>query len=857
MSDSYDRIHPDHEHTTPPGIQDGHELRNLSEHSLLSRSVSPEEAPSWGYLDDETPRDYSLHYGDHVDIPRGSSMVNDDGDDVQSRRLPPKAGSTSLRRLTWREKIDCITTVSLIAGTLLALAALSVLFFLWFGHSGNWYWRAVMVGGWLSTAVTICGGVIQQVLNLQLGVAVAMLASLALESRDVLLNDLASVSIIRATAAATSVFTMLWHFFRRLWTARQAERRWTGILLLLLLTLLLWALNQFLLVILVSDVALRPTIGDTTRASVPYSLHYALPGTENVSDSQVYASNVLTSRAIPNRGAWFTKPSAFTAFAEYSEPPFVADGVSDTGRTLRAFLPMRTADLRDNLKYYRGNATVLDARVTCQVPTLDKPSIAVSGLGGGYFQFNGTVAASRETPRLGNRTLQSDSGTADWVFDRPMGFSCRGVITDTDTYWRISICQLYEGGSRAEGGTSKTISGGLVSEFKNLTDFMSVADDAKSGTGVADLDSTTYGTAYLILNSTLGSQYDWEAGLGLSYYYDDDTTTTGYYPVAYQERGEWLDLIYSRSNVILSATLCYAAFDFADMPVEISSNTNRTETSFDPVYDPHTSTYTFAALRQAMGQNRSDTLADRGQLQLASRPDGSWLTTPGENTGPLSTSANDPQSSELYLRSLADLGLASKMDMSDGNIGNISGIMLPGAECPAASSSSSSSYAAAAAAAGDCVVPEAMHAWLLQETLLTGGPVSFALQSAMTLLAGMTYYDQMGQFDKVTPADTTLFRVASVPVSHRGLAIVTAALLVHLATMAVILVLFLRRTSFSRLGACWSALAQVGTGDVAGHLRYATLLSDGQVEEELRRKAVGHEKVRLDFVGEDIVFTHG
>lgn len=317
-------------------------------------------------------------------------------------------------------------------------------------------------------------------------------------------------------------------------------------------------------------------------------------------------------------------------------------------------------------------------------------------------------------------------------------------------------------------------------------------------------------------------------------------------PVSHQERGEWLDLIYySKANtiLILSATLCYAAFDFADMPVEITSTTNRSETSFDPVYDPTTSTYTFAALRQAMGQNKSIPLSARGQLQLSPKTD--WVTTPAENSRPMSN--NIVYFSEIYLRSLADVGWASKTDISSGNIGNISGIMVPGTVCPDASP-----------ADADCVVPEIMHAWLFQEVLRAGGPVSFALQTAITILSGMTYYDQMGQFDKTTSARMTMFQVASVPVAHRGLAVLAAALLVHSGVLAVVLVLFLRRTSFSRLGACWSALAQVGVGDgVAEHLRYTTLLGDGQVEREMRRRGVGHEKVRLGTVGEDVVFIHG
>lgn len=325
---------------------------------------------------------------------------------------------------------------------------------------------------------------------------------------------------------------------------------------------------------------------------------------------------------------------------------------------------------------------------------------------------------------------------------------CRGDISDTDTEWRISICQLYEGGVRVDTDEGGTYSGGLVSEFWNFTNFMSMSLTAESYSA----DTTTYGTAYLILNSTLGSQYNWSTSP-----WTTGGNTTGHSPVAYQERGEWLGLVYSKSNVVLSVSLCYAAFDFADMSVDISSNTNRTETSFDPVYDTNTSMYTFTALREAMGQNQTASLSDRRQLQLAGKS--SWLTNPGENSAvnvsstSLQPSTGTSFSSELYLRSLADMGVSSKLVFALGNIGNISAIIVPGATCPEAPLEDV-----------DCVVPDIMHIWLIQEILRTGGSIAFALQTMITLLSSNIYYDQMGQFDKVTEANTTMYQVASVPV---------------------------------------------------------------------------------------------
>lgn len=46
---------------------------------------------------------------------------------------------------------------------------------------------------------------------------------------------------------------------------------------------------------------------------------------------------------------------------------------------------------------------------------------------------------------------------------------------------------------------------------------------------------------------------------------------------------------------------------------------------------------------------------------------------------------------------------------------------------------------------------------LVQEILKTNGSIAFALQTMITLLTSMAYYDQMGQFDKWTQAELTSF----------------------------------------------------------------------------------------------------
>jgi hypothetical protein len=73
-------------------------------------------------------------------------------------------------------------------------------------------------------------------------------------------------------------------------------------------------------------------------------------------------------------------------------------------------------------------------------------------------------------------------------------------------------------------------------------------------------DSYTPGNAYIVLNVTAGSDTFWKSFTNVRY----DVVKQ---PMAYKERGEWLDLSFGNGQGVLSATLCYSAFDIADLPI--------------------------------------------------------------------------------------------------------------------------------------------------------------------------------------------------------------------------------------------------------------------------------------------------
>lgn len=487
----------------------------------------------------------------------------------------------SRKPYSWKEKLGTFAIVGLIAGSVLLCASFGTLAFMWFGSPAIPAWKEITARNWLSKAISICIGVIQQVMMLQLGIVTATLASLTLESKDVMIGDVASVSVMRATAASTGAFVMVWQYISR---GSYRNTRHSSNIFLILSAALLWCLSQFLLLIILTDVSLRSTAGLTSPASLPFSLHY------NVTDD----GHSHTQFKYPSVGAWNRKIPNYASFAEYSEPPYEAEGVSDTGVTLRAFLPFSTAQSRENLESYKGKSTVLDARVTCQVPQIKNATFDWDS------RFRGAIAATRNTPRLANVSLGKGST------GRGMGvhFDCSiNWIYDASTHpeWPVKLCQLWQAGITLD---SMSGFGGLYSEFQNPS-LMGGTDHQ--------------GSAYLFLNVTLGIDEEHWGTVSLP--------AVGGLAVAEasRERGEWLDLIYSNGSVIISASICYAAFDFAEVDVSISSQSNRTESRLEPVFDRGTSSYTFQGLRYAMGQDRSLPIDRRGILDLAKE---TWQKVP-------------------------------------------------------------------------------------------------------------------------------------------------------------------------------------------------------------------------------------
>ena len=697
-----------------------------------------------------------------------------------------------IARPPWVKRLGKMAIAILILGTTVILGAVSFTGFLWFASYNNRTWHAIIVRDWLTESVTILAEAIKQAVNFQIGIGGAMLAALALERGEVLLQNAASLTMMRNGLGSGKLLSLS---KKQLRNRKAMKGSSFTIPCFIILETKILAFIQAITIILTSDVGLQPIPGYSKSSETAFGFTYITPNNTNIPQSRVLSRGT----------SWSRKASLYPTFAEYSEPPFIEDGVSDTGLTLRAFLPYSSAQDREDTYEYNGRTTVLDSRVTCQLPNLEGETVQADGDGSLYF--TGSVRATRATPRLGNVTISlipwANASGYDSVYNASYPFFCiapsdnEGNFTDQ---WRTTLCQLGECSSE-----TFSVAGGLISEFKsNLT--LPAPNDSL---GLSE-SSTSYGTAYLMVNVTKGTSSIWRAVTEAS------SSGSGVKPPQYSTSGEWLDLIYSNGALVLSVTLCYSSFDTADLPVKISSTANRTETT--PIFDFDSSTYTFNALREQYGQY-GNTLSpeQRGVLRLDKQD---WVANQSE-TPPV----------EPYMRDFTNLGGPK----GEGNDPNYTCLLWEGST-PGVASNINFQW----------LDPDLMHTWLFQEIVQSGGSIAFALQSLITLLSSMAYYDQLGQFDNRALISQTQFVTANTPQRYRGFVAVATVLLVHLMLLGIIVTMFLNGTHYSMLGNSWQSVSQAVTSETEAYLAIASMKVDDEVKSKMKDDGVQSLRIGID-----------
>jgi hypothetical protein len=232
--------------------------------------------------------------------------------------------------------------------TILILAILAITF-LWFGRDTNPYWQEIVREDRTAQVVTVSALAIRLAVTIHAGLAVAMLACISVEWRDgVLLRQLPAISVIQYSHLGP-IFSLL-----DFWGNRNFP-----VFIMVACLACTSLISQFTSTVLLSDVRSGSVIGHPTEHNVPFGI--AL-------DDYI---NVFSRLMLLNPSYFESSQPDFSMFAEWSEDPkSQSQHILDTGRTIRALLPVTDKEQRTSLLKYDGPASLFDARVVCMRPNL-------------------------------------------------------------------------------------------------------------------------------------------------------------------------------------------------------------------------------------------------------------------------------------------------------------------------------------------------------------------------------------------------------------------------------------------------------------------------------------------------------
>ncbi|TXB97465.1 hypothetical protein FocTR4_00011038 [Fusarium oxysporum f. sp. cubense] len=597
--------------------------------------------------------------------PTPTMPLNQEGppnsDNVHNLMFPPAYDTTRMRHVS---RFDKNAIFAMAGGLLIILICVAFLCFLWFGNEDNSVWRHIVITNWVSRSITITSLILRWSVTAQAVVMTSMIAALLLQMSQTPLTQAAAVSL--AVCSNRGPHELIFRLPHSL-----GSRSWLFWLVVLLMTCIT-TLLQFTSTALLSDVG-SGIIIDSQSLKISYGINSSFGGSLAASGGYIAA-----------------RPLSYPAFAEYTEPASPRDGITDTGLSMRAFLPIDPRSSREALVSYNGMATVMDTRVACMRPTFANVTVQSYGI---YRWIAGSVWTKLKVPRM-NTTLGMDGDV------QPSHFNCSYSLDqgDPDSSLRISFCNVY---------------------------FMDENDDRDTGI-ISDMEpippepytASSPGGMYLIINTT-GAHTDWNevnnAGRNLRI------------ETVVQDKSEWTTLESDVKGLSFVMTLC--SFDPVVQDMNITAT--RTKGGAEPMarWLNSTSTYdTEAILAQLGGTKDHLSYDDRGIFKLAKKE--SWLTPPSViDRGTYWESSPAPPADPYYILFGAFDGLPGgggyliNLFGSDDS-GDANGIRL-----------------------------NRLHGEVFKETIKATGSAAWAIQALVTSLYSMAYYDYIFQFDIPAPAD--------------------------------------------------------------------------------------------------------
>ncbi|KAJ4286473.1 hypothetical protein N0V90_013173 [Kalmusia sp. IMI 367209] len=275
-----------------------------------------------------------------------SSRIAQDNTDTDATEQLPRSFNLKRKKTLRLDKFLLLSSIS--ALTILILATLAITF-LWFGKDTNPYWQEIVREDRTAQVVTVSTLAIRLAVATHAGLAVSMLACISVEWRDGVLLRQIPAMFVNQYAHLGPIFSLL-----NFWKNRNFPI-FTIVACLACTSLI----SHFTSTVLLSDVRSGSVLGRPTEHNLPFGI--ALDDYVDVFSRLMLLSPNYFESSQPD----------FSTFAEWSEDPkSQSEYIADTGRTVRALLPIADKEQRTSLLNYSGAASLFDARVVCMRPNL-------------------------------------------------------------------------------------------------------------------------------------------------------------------------------------------------------------------------------------------------------------------------------------------------------------------------------------------------------------------------------------------------------------------------------------------------------------------------------------------------------
>lgn len=676
----------------------------------------------------------------------------------------------------WR-RLGLYNTLLIFLSPCAILFAIALLVVVWYGSHQVRHrarppalWNTIHQQKWEPQITTLASTLIRVSTAAQMGLFASMVAAILLQTTGVSIQQLPRMSIIRAINSGPPSHA---------WNIIEFLRRPSVYSYVYCLSIFLAVMNslalQFTSTILLSDFNNTLAVLGVHKAMVRYGMG-AEPDSLSTLDYMAYG--VDYSKAAP---------ASYPAFAELSEGSVQGPDYTDTGNSLRAFLPIATVNERQRLQTYSGPATVLNARTICIRPELDITNI--TSLGGRAAEIEGNIRGEGTYPNL------KLWGPNNSTFRCPVFSGGRDMNNGS---WPLTLCSL-----AIESAPSK-----FTNQFENLRHLGPVSAQP-----------------YLFFNTSIPNYPSSSSSLN-PWFYKNESLPWKSIPWSRADSQAWTSFsfrnISTEMDITIYVSLCFE--ELAPSDSEYRVNVEATGEGYEQeekvlTWDARSRKYHTENIRQMFGAStESLSLNQRGIYSL--QPVNNWTVA-----------SYDMETSAPYI----DPRLRCLSIDGDETVYPRFGV-----------NGCSIIFSTLGATSNVDPVPHLAHISIIQDILKDTRNPALALQAFRTIVRQTQYYDRLSFFNTEAPAQWRSSEDVFIPIQWNGFIVIMALLGLHSILITVSIVLFWKWGNVSLLGNTWLTIAQAMRDETADVVAQARTLTDKEVDCILKSDSRIYKRVKIN-----------